>query len=415
MRQTYDSQTLWALSGLAIRIGQRIGLHRENISRGLSPFEAEIRRRLWWQIIILDRRSAQLCGASVCSDSLLDKETRRPMNVNDSDLHPAMKEPPIEHVGVTEMLFCSVRYEIGEFMQNSKYWETYNGNDQMTNSFSSLTDKDKSIDELEKYLFQKYIKFCDPAISLHILTAYLAKGVACQIRRAVHRPRQCADTGEGLPQGEKDTIFSNSLKMIEIDNLAHADYRLRGYLWHINVFFPFEAFIYILCEINNSIEEKLVDQAWQNIDQSYNHHPELSANTGNALFFAIGNLAIKAWKKRMNRVQNVTKKDQFATPQFILTLQSQRHAKQVQVGQSQPTTDVGLAQNSIGDATEQIYLNVDMNPLEEINSEMNQALTPNYVTMDNIDLMDWEYWQALIEGRELPNLDNNGLQALSHI
>ena len=54
MREHHEAYSIWLLAGLAMRIGQRIGLHRESASREVSVFEAEMRRRLWWQIVIVD-------------------------------------------------------------------------------------------------------------------------------------------------------------------------------------------------------------------------------------------------------------------------------------------------------------------------------------------------------------------------
>src|SRR5208282_2454545 len=85
MREHYEPCSTWLLSGLAVRIGQRIGLHRESATEQVSVFEAEMRRRLWWQILIVDFRSAQLSGVTVESNHQLF-ERKRPLNVNDSDL-----------------------------------------------------------------------------------------------------------------------------------------------------------------------------------------------------------------------------------------------------------------------------------------------------------------------------------------
>lgn len=411
MRQKYDPQTLWTLTGLAIRMGQRIGLHRENISQRLSPFEAEMRRRLWWQILILDRRSAQLCGAAVAADSLLDKQTKRPLNINDSDLNPAMKELPVEHAGVTEMLFCTIRYEIGGFMNNSKYWETFNGNGIMTNSSTSMADKDKVIDELENFIYQKFLKFCDPSISLHLLATYLAKGAVCQIRLAVHHPRQYADKGENLSKKEKDVLFTNSLRMVEYDNLCHATPSIRGYLWHIKVFFPFEAFIYVLGALSNPIEGELAIRAWQHIEQAYGYHPELITDTENPLCFAIGNLAIKAWEKRIGSVTNDQGQFQFTMPPFISTLQSQRHAKLVRAANPQPQGDFNMERDDdLNGAT----TSNNANQQEGSSGEPNQALVPNH-SAESVDPMDWTYWQALLECRDLSVLDDNGQPVFLHI
>ncbi|KAK5987150.1 Fusarisetin A cluster transcription factor fsa6-like protein [Cladobotryum mycophilum] len=50
-KQDSDS-TLWALYGLCVRLAQRRGYHRDaaKISSKMSPFEAEMRRRVWYQV-----------------------------------------------------------------------------------------------------------------------------------------------------------------------------------------------------------------------------------------------------------------------------------------------------------------------------------------------------------------------------
>jgi Fungal specific transcription factor domain len=124
MRLILDAQTMWAFTGIAFRISRRIGLHRDGTQLGLPPFDVEMRRRLWFQLIILDHTSAELAGlAPELSGSGMVKawDTFRPSNLNDSDLHPDMKELPAERVGATEMIFCLLRYEFGAFFRRTGY------------------------------------------------------------------------------------------------------------------------------------------------------------------------------------------------------------------------------------------------------------------------------------------------------
>jgi hypothetical protein len=55
----HNPRLSWNLSGVAMRLAQNFGLHREGSLFGLSKFEMEMRRRLWWQIAILDAPSAE--------------------------------------------------------------------------------------------------------------------------------------------------------------------------------------------------------------------------------------------------------------------------------------------------------------------------------------------------------------------
>lgn len=55
----HDPSLSWNLTGLAVRLAQSRGMHRDGSFLGLSKFDAEIRRRLWWAICLLDTASSE--------------------------------------------------------------------------------------------------------------------------------------------------------------------------------------------------------------------------------------------------------------------------------------------------------------------------------------------------------------------
>jgi hypothetical protein len=403
MREHYESHSTWLLAGLAVRIGQRIGLHRESASREVSVFEAEMRRRLWWQILILDYRSAQLSGSKVESDFQLF-EIKRPLNVNDSDLSPSMKEPPMEHTGVTDMLFCSIRYEIGEFMRQKRSLKLFDGAGQRGNVAVSLADKDKAIDEFEDMLEQKYLQYIDLSIPLHFLSAGLAGAAVCQMRLLAHHPRQYPDKGASLPQAEKDMLFSTSLKMVEYDSLGSNMDTIRGYTWHMKVYLQLDAFIYLLGELRNRTEGEEVDRAWHQIGLVFENHPEMVTNTKNSLYFAIGNLTLKAWEMRSAVARLNHSLYQVATPDFVTRLRSYRKALPARPIESadniktneSPSQSTQTTQSSNGDD----FLGL------EIAAKFDPTFLATYAEVD-ASPMDWEYWQGLLEGSEWPVMSHN--------
>jgi hypothetical protein len=48
-------QSIWTMIGLAIRIAEAMGLHRDGEIFPLPALETKLRRRLWWQIYMLDQ------------------------------------------------------------------------------------------------------------------------------------------------------------------------------------------------------------------------------------------------------------------------------------------------------------------------------------------------------------------------
>jgi len=50
IRDVYEPRAVWILTGIAILVAEGMGMHIDGALLGLSPFETEIRRRIWWQL-----------------------------------------------------------------------------------------------------------------------------------------------------------------------------------------------------------------------------------------------------------------------------------------------------------------------------------------------------------------------------
>lgn len=53
IRRQDDIRLGWTMVGLAIRIANSLGLHRDGSNFGLNPYDTEMRRRCWYQILAL--------------------------------------------------------------------------------------------------------------------------------------------------------------------------------------------------------------------------------------------------------------------------------------------------------------------------------------------------------------------------
>ncbi|KXH69509.1 hypothetical protein CSAL01_01531 [Colletotrichum salicis] len=105
LRSHNASRASWALIPLVVRLAQALHLHRDGVNPPLPPFEAEMRRRLWWMIVVLDIRAAEDRG----TDAAIPRQsynTRLPFNLDDDDFGPATTNPLEDRTGPTEMTFC---------------------------------------------------------------------------------------------------------------------------------------------------------------------------------------------------------------------------------------------------------------------------------------------------------------------
>ncbi|KAL9027123.1 MAG: hypothetical protein Q9196_004309 [Gyalolechia fulgens] len=298
-RHSIDPRSLWVHCGTAIRLGERIGLQRDGSSLGLPPFETEMRRRLWWQIVVLDTRIAEISGAGI---SILASmfDTHLPSNVNDSNLNPEMGEIPPSHSGTTDMTFCLARYEIGYFLKRSN--TTYFLDGAWANQTAvpaTIAEKDLAIDELEQRLEEKYLKHCDPQITLHFLTKMFSRTAVYRMRLTAHHPRHYPDKGASMPTEEKNLLWRLSLNMIENDNLTRRNKSADRFAWFVNTNFQLAAFIYLLSELRHRTRGELVDRAWQAINEGFQHRIHYIAERKHSpVFQAAAALALKAWQAR---------------------------------------------------------------------------------------------------------------------
>ncbi|KAJ3553763.1 hypothetical protein NPX13_g10801 [Xylaria arbuscula] len=169
-----DRHAAWILNGVTVRVAQKMGLHRDGELLGLPPFETEMRRRVWWQIILIDTVYALMSGLG---QSLLPRswDTKQPNNINDADLYPTMTtlQP---RSGPTDMIYCLVCYEMGKMMMDTPHLEAI-----ILGNETGLPDKVPSeevekarrrIQELDQSIAAILDNHCDPSMGpIHELAA----------------------------------------------------------------------------------------------------------------------------------------------------------------------------------------------------------------------------------------------------
>lgn len=259
---------------------------------GLPPFETEIRRRLWWQLTMLES-IAQVAGTGT-SGIVLASEVKMPLNINDSDLHPGMQSAPKEHQGVTEMIFFLLRCNVGYFIGGSH--NPYSSNqlwNKLTTNVVDMGIKDKAIDDLAAVFEDKYLKFCDPSIPWHFMVLHTGRAIICMMRFMAH---SATKPGAENFQMDRDLLFDLSLRVMAAQNMVYIRKELWGFKWQVNLQFQYRAFIYVLSELPNRLNDNRIDQIWTEVGLPFQNHPSFfGSRSTKALPIAISNLALRAW------------------------------------------------------------------------------------------------------------------------
>lgn len=369
-----------------------MGIHRDTYPANLSVIEVQTRRRLWWQIIVLDSRCAQRSRVDVYASSE-HWESALPLNVNDSDLTPDMAVEPRGHVGSTEMTFRLMLYDIGKFIRHSAEMAPFGGSWQKLSGLSTLrSEKDKVIDSLEEMLESRYLRHCDPVIPLHILTRSIATIVVSRMRLMLRHPGQFLNRRSSMSKEEKGELFNICLTMIEQDNLLHDVDCVRGFLWLVGQEFQVDAFVYLLSELRCRDPVPQTERAWSEIAKTFKHHPNMASYTRIPLNVAISKLALTSWESWESRARYERNLEP-SRPEFILKLLKQR-----------TTYYPGASTEYSGDS---VSMDLDPNaPASYATSGRANWGFGSSSLSDPLAPIDWNYWNGLIEDAETYTINN---------
>lgn len=292
-----------------------------------------MRRRLWLVIVQFDSRTGELSGSGL-SITTQSWDTKPPLNVNDCDLYPEMREQPVERETATEMMFVLLRAQIGVFLTKGKpAVDIFDGvYSRFSDSAVHMAEKNREIDELEQMLEERVIRHCDQEIPVHHLTSLIAKAVICKMRLFAHLPlvmRTSSGTKTALASlslAEESLLFTNSLQIVEYQIQIRSAPTLRRFLWHTQI--QWQALVYLLAYLRtHPNQDSRTDMAWTTIDKLFACHPELvrGDRTRSKMRNAVSILTLKAWDARESASSplNTANNSAFPPPSCIAQLREQ--------------------------------------------------------------------------------------------
>ncbi|KAI0895371.1 fungal-specific transcription factor domain-containing protein [Annulohypoxylon nitens] len=261
VRRYDDTRFAWTLTGLAIRISQSLGIHREGTKfDDLSPFDVEMRRRLWWAICILDLRSAEDQGTEL---TIAERtyDTQFPLNVNDTDISPEMTEFPEEKTGPTDLTFCLIRYEICALSRKIHF--ATNGM-APCHGRSTEAERDDMLLECYERIEKKYLKTCgDKDVDLlHWVAAMIARLIMAKMRLIIYQPMLLHSTGQALNKDVRHRLFMASLEVVEYTKVLNLEPRCQQWRWLFQTYAQWHAVAYLLLETCRLPWTASLERAW---------------------------------------------------------------------------------------------------------------------------------------------------------
>lgn len=289
-----DPRSLSSMLGIAVRIAQRMGLHSESANVKCTVLEAEMRRRLWWSLVLFDTRICELADSKT-STLAPTWDCKIPLNVNDSDLRPEMKEPPVIQGQSTDALFAVVRSELGDFVRHTLFHLEFTS--------PALKAIAKDVPEggetvaLEKMIEDRYLKFCNPENPLHFMTLWMARAYLAKCRFMEYFST-FSNPAVAPSETQRDTANSLALSILECDTKMMASPLIKGYLWLLNFYFPFPGYIQVLRDLRRRPIAKHAEHAWEVMSDNYSARLIPLGREAGPFHGILAGMVLEAWEAR---------------------------------------------------------------------------------------------------------------------
>lgn len=320
---------MFCLIGIAVRIAQRLGLHRDAEQFNLAPFEVELRRRLWWQLAVFDKRIAEITGSTITALSASKGDCKWPLNINDTDLHVHAKDPIAPYLGPTEMLFCLTRFELTAAADPDgvrpitnlaatgskpkfQYSASPSSSDVVTNAAKHNLPM-AELDHYVTYIEDRYLKHCDPKVPLHLFTLLMTRQSLSKLRIIDYLCRghlQQHPDPKTVPAGPeralRESMFEEGVRVLEYDIMIQGHESLQGFKWFTFMHFPLPAYMYLVGELRYITSGEMCERAWTAILEDHEKRGMVN-NLRSPMHTAMGGIMLKAWdayeaaKKQMGK------------------------------------------------------------------------------------------------------------------
>ncbi|KAJ5233596.1 uncharacterized protein N7469_005362 [Penicillium citrinum] len=246
-----NTRLVWARTAVVIRLAQSLQIHTDGEELKLSPFETEIRRRLWWYICILDMLSSE--------DQAMDTQirpgmfnTKYPSNINGKDLSPGMVAEPTGRVVFTDITHCILSSKV----LNEIYWSRPLLDRSLTTSFS---DQEDAVTRVGKNLQDEYLSYYNLDIPLQWISATI---IRLQLSRAWLLSRIPSEPLLGSNQPHNDTAFETAVECINFSYLLQTNTVTAQWSWLCKSYKQWQIMAYLLAELSNRPLSAETDHAW---------------------------------------------------------------------------------------------------------------------------------------------------------
>ena len=227
LRSNDNSRTSWALTSLAIRIAHSLGLHRDGNGSHMAPFAAQMRRRVWWQLNVLDIRGSEDRGTE---PMILEgtSNTEKPLHINDQDMDPQSNQELVERTGWSDMTLSLITYECSNLAKRLNCSSPTG--EQM--SIADLKEKERLVAECQRRVEEKYLKYSDGHNSpISRVTAVITRLIMSKLQVTLHYPLGRQVRTSDASGVTRNQLFQSAVELLEYALILDTSEEAKRCIW----------------------------------------------------------------------------------------------------------------------------------------------------------------------------------------
>jgi hypothetical protein len=299
LRRHDSPRFVWMMTGIAIRMGQALGLQRDGSNfEHLTPYEIEMRRRTWWGLVMVDIRASEDQGTefSITSGSF---DTKLPLNINNVDLSPDTKETPPEVDGLADTTFARVSYAMIEIMREMMAPGVKEGP-------PGLPQQARLLEQLSETFEKGYLQYATNSDDIERWVGVtVTRLVIAKMNLYVYLPALFSSPNEQFSEEIRNKLLICALEVAECNHAVNAETRCRQWRWVFQTYTHWHAIVYLFIEVSRRQWSPVVERAWIALQSKWLIPAQGNMNRNSRVWLPLRKLMAKGLKNREAEIQRL--------------------------------------------------------------------------------------------------------------
>jgi hypothetical protein len=316
-----------------------MGLDNESSNVKCGPLEGEMRRRLWWALLLFDNRICEMGDyrAVTLSPSW---NCRIPANLNDSDLQPEMKTLPQSHDRPTETSLAILRYKVADLVRHSSFFLDFTS--PALKALANPNDHGGSLEALQQNIEDGYLRHCNPENPYQFMTLWLTRGHIARYLLFQH----FSIPPQKQTSQQRSAAITHALTMLSCDTTTLTHPSTKKHTWFLYFHFPFPAYIHILQHLKREPLATHAELCWETMSDSCKvrfSDPEQDAHPFHKtpMFAVFTRIIVKAWEARVTALRKRGDEEQ-KVPFIVTEFQKKMLGSEGPASEGTDTEDMSL-------------------------------------------------------------------------